>query len=125
MRIINFMPWNSPATPLFKNSNILTLADSILLQNIIFVHDNLNNNVPSSLSEKFLFVDTNINTRFGLLNHLEVPKTRTTLYGSKSIKSKCVDNWNFVNKHIYHEKIQDKSKSSCKMIVAKFLLERY
>ena len=124
LRIINFKPWKADASPLFKNCKILKLEDSVLLQNILFVHDNLNNNVPTSLSKKFKFVDTGP-TRLGLLNQLKMPKTRTIIYGSKSIKSKCVENWNLVNKHIYYEKIQNKSKSVCKMIVAQFLLERY
>ena len=45
--------------------------------------------------------------------------------GVRSIKSKSVDIWNFVNKHVFKEKLHKKSRTVCKKIVKKFLIDRY
>ena len=125
LRFMNFKPRGTSATPLFKSSGILKLTDHINLQNFLFAHDSLNNNLPSSLMGKLSFVDTVHNTRNETYIQLNRPRSRTILYGSKSIKSKSVDIWNFINKLAYHEKLHEKSRSICKKIVTKFLIGRY
>ena len=96
LRVMYFCAPRSSANPLFKDSKILKLADFILLQNILFVHDNLRNKLPASLSDKFTFTNTGNSTRNVRNNQLNSLKTRTNLYGSKSIESRCIDNWNSV-----------------------------
>ena len=125
LRIINFKPRRASADPLFKECKILKLADNINLQNFLLVHDSLNNNLPSSLSGKFALVDTVHNTRNETYFQIDRPINKTFLYGSRSIKSKSVDIWNFINAHSYQEKLQEKSRSICKTFVSKFLLDRY
>ena len=125
LRIINFQPSRTSATPLFKKCNILKLADNINLQKFLFAHDSLNNNLPSSLHGQLILVDSIHNTRNEAYSQLNRPRTKTILYGSKSIKSRSVDIWNYNNKHSNHEKLLEKSRSICKKIVTKFLIDRY
>ena len=63
IRIINFCPTRTSATPLFKRSRILKLADNVSLQNFLFAHDSLKNNLPTSLAGQLSFVETGKNTR--------------------------------------------------------------
>ena len=125
LRVMNFCPPRTSATPLFKNCNILKLADNIALQNFLFAHDSLNNNLPSSLIGQLSLVNTVKNTRNEMYHQLDRIRTKTILYGTNSIKSKSVDVWNFINEKVYPKKLQEKSKLSCKKIVIKFLIDRY
>ena len=86
---------------------------------------NLRNKLPASLSDKFTFTNTGNSTRNVRNNQLNSLKTRTILYGSKSIESRCIDNWNSANDHFHDLKFQDKSRAYCKEIVAKLLIDRY
>ena len=125
LRIMNFCPRGTSATPLFKSDNILKLADNIGLQNFLFAHDSLNNNLPSSLIGRLSLVNTVNNTRNEMYHQLDRIRTRTILYGTNSIKSKSVEVWNFINEHLHLEKLHEKSRLSCKKIVTKFLINRY
>ena len=116
LRIINFEPYRTSATPLFKNCKILKLADNINVQNFLFAHDSLKNNLPSSLNGQLTLVDTIHNSRNETYFQLNRPRTKTILYGSKSIKSKSVDIWNYINKHSNHEKLLEKSGSVSKQV---------
>ena len=122
---MNFQPRGTSATPLFKSTEILKLNDHVNLQNFLFAHDSLKNNLPSSLMGKLSLVDTVYNTRNETHFQLNRPRSRTILYGSKSIKSKSVDIWNSINKLIYLEKLHEKSRSICQKNVKKILLGRY
>ena len=73
--VMYFCTPRSSVIPLFKDSKILKLADFILLQNILFVHDNLRNKLPASLSEKFTFTNTGNSTRNVQKNQLNSFKT--------------------------------------------------
>ena len=83
------------ATPLFKRCKILKLTDNISLQNLLFSHDSLNDNLPSSLTGQLSFVNTVNNTRNEMYYQLDRFRTKTILYGTNSIKSKSVDVWNY------------------------------
>ena len=123
--IMNFCSRGTSATPLFKSDNILKLADNIGLQNLLFAHDSLNNNLPSSLIGRLSLVNTVNNTRNEMYHQLDRIRTRTILYGTNSIKSKSVEVWNFINEHLHLEKLHEKSRLSCKKRVTKFLINRY
>ena len=97
----------------------------IKLHNILFAHDTINNNLPSSLTGKLSLVDTAHNTRSELYIQLNRPSSKTITYGSQSIRSKSVDIWNYINKHSYQEKLGEKRRSSCKIFVKKILIGRY
>ncbi len=125
LRIINFQPPRTSATPLFKKCEILKLTDHVNLQNFLFAHDSLNNSLPSSLSDQMFLVDTNHNLRNETYLQLNRPSSKTITYGSKSIKSKSVDIWNFINKLFFKEKLHEKRRLACKHFVVNFLLNRY
>ena len=57
MRIISFSDFHAEALPLYKANNILMSKDFISLQNCLFVHDFLNNNLPSCFQNYFKAVN--------------------------------------------------------------------
>ena len=63
LRIINFQPCRTSASPLFKSCEILKFADYVNLQNFLFAHDSLRNNLPSVFTGQLVFIDTVHNTR--------------------------------------------------------------
>ena len=99
LRVMNFWHPRTSATPLFKNSEILKLADYVSLQDFIHVHDNLNGNLPLSLTGNFSLVNKDNNTRSVIYHQLDKLRTRTITYGTNSIKSRAVEIWNFINKY--------------------------
>ena len=125
LRIMNFAPRISSATPFYKSSGILKLIDIISLQNFLFAHDSLRNNLPSTLAGKITLVKTHNNTRNNNYHQLNRISTNTIIYGTNSIKSKSVDVWNFINKDYYHLNLHQKSRYSCKKFMTKFLFDRY
>ena len=125
LRIINFQPPRSSATPLFKSSEILKLNDYVNLQNFLFAYVSLKNNLSSSLTGKLSYVDTIHDTRNEMYFQLNRPNSKTILYGSTSIRSKSVDIWNYINKSTHKEKLNEKSRFCCKLFVKKFLIDRY
>ena len=125
LRIIHFQPPRTTATPLFKISNILKLNDHIDLQNFLFTHDSLKNNLPASLRGKMEFLVHPHETRN--LDYLQLyrPRTNTILYGSKSINARSIDIWNSINRNYHPNKLHEKSRAVCKQFVYKFLLSKY
>ena len=49
LRIISFNSPRTSATPLFKKIEILKLADNVSLQNFLYAHGSLSNQLPSTL----------------------------------------------------------------------------
>ena len=125
LRIIKFRPPRTSATPLFKASGILKLADNVNLQNFLFAHGSLNNQLPSSLCGQLCLVDSDHNLRSKTFLQLKRPISKTIIYGSKSIKSRSVDIWNHINKTFYNVNLHKKSRNVCKNVVTKFLLNSY
>ena len=125
LRIISFNSPRTSATPLFKKFEILKLAENVSLQNFLYAHRSLSNQLPSSLSGQLLLVDTVHNLRSKAFLQLKRPSSKTIIYGSKSIKSRSVDIWNYINKFFYKENLHNKSRNVCKKIITKFLLDGY
>ena len=126
IRFMNFQPFRASAIPLFKSSSILTLADFVKLQNFLYAHDSLKQNLPQSLiDERFVIVNTGLNTRCERLNHLHTIATETILYGTRSIMSQSIEAWNSVNDDLHDEKLQNKSKAVAKHKVFDLLLSKY
>ena len=103
LRIMNFKPYDTPSTPLYKKLEILKIADHTKLLLALFIHDFLNNKLPISFNN-FVEIKSNpSNTRLTVtlnenskiqLNNLIVPSPRTILYGLQSIKYRCISFWN-------------------------------
>ena len=58
LRIINFRPLRYSVNPLYNQCEILKFGDSIKLSNFLFAHDNIKNNLPSTLCESITFIDS-------------------------------------------------------------------
>jgi hypothetical protein len=125
LRIMNFCPPRTSATPLFKSCEILKVADHISLQDFLYVHDNFKGNLPVSLTGNFSFVNTVNNTRSEMYHQLDKLRTKTITYGTNSIKSRSVEIWNFINELFHTEKPHEKSRQSCKKLLKKFFIHCY
>ena len=125
LRIMTFSPFRTSANPLFKTCNILKISDNVIIQNFLFAHDCLNNNLPISINTNLTLVKTSMNTRNEMYHQLNRIKTKTILYGTNSILSKSVDVWNFINKSLYHLNLLKKGRKVCKKIITAFLIDRY
>ena len=53
LRILNFKGPLEHSSPLYKNSKILKLIDLIKPNNILFVYDQINNNLPNAFKNYF------------------------------------------------------------------------
>ena len=127
LRIINFKPRRTSATPLYGKCKILKLRDNIGLQSFLLAYDSINCHLPSSLNKLFTFVegDRAHNTRTETLFQLNRSQTRTILYGSNSIKSKSIDIWNYFNLHFKEKNLYMKSRSICKNSITMVMINRY
>ena len=122
---MHFLPPRTSATPLFKTSKILKINDFINLQNFLLVHDGLKGVLPASLGGKMKFLEHAHATRALGCLQLVRTRTKTVTYGSKCIKAKSVDIWNFINKTHHKEKLHEKTRSVCKKFIFKLLLDEY
>ena len=125
LRIINFQPNRSSASPLYKKCNILKLEDNINLQNFLFAHDTIKNNLPIPLQGQLNVVDTVHNTRNQELHQFDIPTTKTIIYGTNSIKTKSVQIWNTLNRVHHLKKLHEVSRSINKSFIKKYLIEQY
>ena len=126
IRSMTFKSSRTPAIPLFKESGILNLKDYITQQNCLFAHDNINRKLPTPLlDDRITFVHTSGNTRDERRNQLVNFRTKTVLYGTRSIKSRAVRAWNEINVDLHTMKLQDCSRSICKERVYKYLIDKY
>ena len=75
----------------------------------------------------FTFVDADRahDTRTETLFQLNRLENRTILYGSKSIKSKSIDIWNYFHLNFKEKNLHAKSRSICKKFVKYVMLNRY
>ena len=85
---------------MYNQCEILKFADSVKLSNFLFAHDNIKNNLPSSLYQSITLVNTKHSqiSRNQDVNLVNVPFVRTVTSGINSIKSKSVKIWNEINK---------------------------
>ena len=96
LRIINFQPFNSHSSPLFKKSSILKFSDNVNLENTLFVSKSINNLLPSLFNNWFLFSSDqhNYETSWSSLDNLHKPSYKTNTYGKNSIVVSAINAWN-------------------------------
>ena len=130
LRIINnFKPpiRDHPVNNLYTNMRILKLRDFITLQNILFAKDCLQGIGPEKFSSLFNISGQQHrhNTRRTTINKcLVTERTNTDRYGTNSIKSKCIKNWNNMQRTL-DVGILDSSRSLVKIKVTDRLLIAY
>ena len=75
LRLITFSAPRTPSYPIFSNLGILKFFDIVEVLNILFVHQHLNQNLPSDLLKtlKFTKISHSFNTRVNVLGLLQPP----------------------------------------------------
>ena len=126
LRIMHFQPPRTSASPLLKLSNILNFKDIINLQNFLYAHDSLKDNLPTALRGKMNFLDHSHETRL-LTGNAQLAKARsnTVIYGSRCIKNRSIDVWNSINRNYQNVRFLEKSRAVCKTLMKKLLLSQY
>ena len=96
LRIIEFKPFHSDVSYLFKNLNIPLFSNLVRMSNILFVFDSITNYLPSSISNFFIQCRHfySYNTRNVENGKLVLPIFKGMKYGKYSIKYQCTIEWN-------------------------------
>ena len=96
LRIINFQPFRSNASFLFRSLNIPLFFDLVRISNILFVFDSLSRNLPISIANYFCqsCASHSYNTRNTQNGKLVVPTFKSAKYGKNSIIYQCTIEWN-------------------------------
>ena len=99
---MSFKPKNEPTNPLFRNLKIIKFRDILPYNNCIFVHDQLNENLPKSLIKFFMTAPAqhNYNTRGSHSNTIIKSITNSVIYGLDSAKLRAASDWNAMTKDI-------------------------
>ena len=135
LRIINFQPFRSDVSFMFRNLGILLFTNLIRVSNILFVFDSLSNNLPISISNFFCQSKDvhSYNTRNSKNEKLALSKFKSVKYGKNSIKYQCAAEWNksiteinnfFLAKYrdsLYYKSFFDLNKNQFKKLVNKIL----
>ena len=81
---------------LFTETKILNLTNIITLNNCLLVFDHLNSSLPAIFDELFKpFKEQHShNTRGARRYVLNIPKMKTSFYGSRSVQVKSIKDWN-------------------------------
>ena len=127
VRIINFAKYSDHRNPLYLKSKILKFNDSIKLSNLLFVHDCIGKNIPSSLQNSFKLVSNvhNYNTRKAIQHNMALPKIKTKVFGIMSIKYQSALIWILLNTEYSSIKFYDKSRSFCKGFIIDYFKQLY
>ena len=96
LRITNFKEERHPSKPPFTETKILNLTNIIKLNNCMLVFDHLNSSLPAIFDELFKpFKEQHShNTRGARRYVLNIPKMKTSFYGSRSVQVKSIKDWN-------------------------------
>ena len=126
LRILNFKGSLEHSSPLYKNSKILKLIELIKLNNILFVYDQINNNLPNAF-ENYFQLKRQQHNHFTRGNTLNVPQVNTSLYGSNSITLSAIRDWNALHGKSELELIISPSISTGKVtsIIKNWFLDNY
>ena len=83
----------SKCTSLYTKAKILNLTNIITLHNCMLVFDHLNSSLPA-FDDLFKPLKNNIVTRGARRYVLNIPKMKTSFYGSRSVQVKSIKDWN-------------------------------
>ena len=124
IRIINFANYQEDPTPLYKKSKILKFSDHVKLDNIIYVHNSLRENLPIPLRDSFHLAPESTTTRGALMHKLVLPKVRT-LYGLNSVTYQSTAAWNYILSVLPTSKVHSVSKATCKENINEYFIKSY
>ena len=120
LRIVSFKYFMEPSEPLYYQLKINCLKNNIILNNCLFVFDNLANNLDHFF--KPLKKLHNHNTRGSQQYLLNIPKTNTQMFGCNSIKIKSINDWNkMVHKIHFGSELRLKHNDFIKLVKNTFV----
>ena len=96
IRLINFKDNNAQVNNLFAQSKILKFEDFVHYRNINLVKNSTEKNGPASFNNCFIRTQEmhKHNNRGALNNLIDILQSRTSFYGTHSVKSKSDIAWN-------------------------------
>ena len=126
MRILNFANFRDDPTPLYNKSRILKLSDHIKLENFMYVHNSLRDNLPMPLRSTFQLATNlhNISTRGAKTDKIVLPKVRT-ICGLHSINYQSVASWNYIVSILPNSTTHLISKAICKKNITEYFINSY
>ena len=88
LRVINFKEGRHSSEPLFTETKILSLTNIIALNNCMLVFHHLNSHLPAIFDDMFrpFKGQHGHNTRGAKRYVLNIPKMKTSFYGSRSVR---------------------------------------
>ena len=127
LRIMNFAPFNSDTTPLFKNCNILNFADIINVGSCIIITNCFNKDGFSIFNEHFKLVSTmhSYSTRSARNDLLFAPSYDTVRFGRKSIIHLTTPTWNYPQDKLTEYNFLCLTPRSLKILLVKFFISEY
>ena len=127
LRIITFSEHNAHVSPLYKSLKILKLKDQITLFNCLFVHDQINNNLPVSFGDYFTPLNKlyTIATRNSKKGKLFKPNVDSTKYGRHSIKQSSINTWNHVIDQFPNTDFKIIKRNDLKRLITDRFLDSY
>ena len=125
MRVISFKNYCERSSPLYKNLNILKLSDYVKLLNCLLLHDQFNNKLPDVFHDFVLPVKEihPYNTRNSCKN-VVIPQSNTYTYGSRSVTSSCMRDWNQLQQLTNCDFLKLK-RSRLKTLLTKHFIDTY
>ena len=127
MRIIRFEDFHASANPLYVEQGILKLNDFVRLQNCLFVHDYLNDSLPTCFDNyyfKLNYLYFNVQTRNSNLGCLFSPSKNTTKYGLESITQKSISSWNSITKNLKTD-MSNIPRHKLKTLLTEYFIKQY
>ena len=99
---MSFKLEHEPTNPLFQNLKIIKFEDMLAYDNCIFVHDQLNEDLPKSFNKFFMTAQAqqNYNARGSRNNTIIKSITNSVIYGLNSVKHRAASDWNAMIKDI-------------------------
>ena len=100
--IMNFKNQLFHLNPLFSSNNILKFGDKITLENILFLSESINREVPSIVYDWFTFSGSlrrNENC-WSVTNYLNIPIFWTQKYGRCYIRASAILSWYVKNEFV-------------------------
>ena len=102
----------------------MKFGDSIKLSNFLYAHDNIKDNLPTTLCASIALMDSKHSqiTRNQKGNQVNIPTIRTKTSGTHSIKSKSVNTWNDLNKLFIKKQFVNQKRNFCKSLIKSYFV---
>jgi len=92
------------------------LSDQIKIHNFCFVHDSINNKLPTVLNTFKKTSDVHSYNTQGSLFNVQLPTARTAVFGIHSIRYESATIWNIFVNQFPNDHLHTKSKALCKAL---------